>query len=85
MELDSFGGLRTLKTPYVCGLCDVSGETDLDDFIEVTFSVSPQLRRLSLPIGRSLSRIFTGKLSASLDASGQHVRFLDFLRGLVRG
>ncbi|MFB2606277.1 DUF5939 domain-containing protein, partial [Rhizobium phaseoli] len=35
MVLDSFGALRTLKTHYVCGLCDVSGETDLDDFIEV--------------------------------------------------
>ena len=46
MVLDSFGALRTLKTHYVCGLCDVSGDTDLDDFIEVTFSVSPQLRRL---------------------------------------
>ena len=41
MVLDSFGALRTLKTHYVCGLCDVSGETDLDDFIEVTFTVSP--------------------------------------------
>ena len=46
MVLDSFGALRTLKTHYVCGLCDVSGETDLDDFIEVTFSVSPKLRHL---------------------------------------
>jgi len=43
---DSFGDLRTLKTHYVRGLCDVSGNTDLDEFIEVTFSVSPQLRRL---------------------------------------
>jgi len=46
MVLDSFGALRTLKTHYVCGLCDVTGDTDLDDFIEVTFTVSPQLRRL---------------------------------------
>src|SRR3954463_12209961 len=47
MVLESFGTLRTLKTHYVCGLCDVSGETDLDDFIEVTFSLSPALRQLS--------------------------------------
>src|SRR5207237_3788212 len=46
MVLDSFGALRTLKTHYVCGLCDVTGETDLDDFIEVSFSVSPHLRHL---------------------------------------
>src|SRR5690242_14584279 len=25
MVLNSFGALRTLKTHYVCGLCDVSG------------------------------------------------------------
>ena len=60
MVLDSFGALRTLKTHYVCGLCDVSGDTDLDDFIEVTFSVSPQLRRLPFhdpdsALGRGLS------------------------------
>ncbi|OHV87325.1 hypothetical protein ORS3428_22220 [Mesorhizobium sp. ORS 3428] len=46
MVLDSFGALRTLKTHYVCGLCDVSGDTELDDFIEVTFSISPKFRRL---------------------------------------
>ena len=55
MVLDSFGALRTLKTHYVCGLCDVTGETDLDDFIEVTFSVSPQLRRLPFHDPDSLS------------------------------
>ena len=46
MVLDSFGALRTIKTHYVCGLCDVTGDTDLDDFISVSFSVSPHLRRL---------------------------------------
>src|SRR5436853_7034497 len=46
MVLDRFGGLRTLRTHYVCGLCDVTGHTDLDDFIEVTFTVSPLLRQL---------------------------------------
>src|SRR5436190_2461186 len=55
MVLDSFGALRTLKTHYVCGLCDVSGETDLDDCIEVTFTVAPQLRQLPFHDIRSLS------------------------------
>src|SRR5271166_111185 len=88
MVLDSFGTLRTLKTHYVCGLCDVTGETDLDDFIEVTFSVSPQLRRLSfhdpefLPVEDfhwKLRFSNTGRLP------GQPTRFVDYLRGLVRG
>ena len=88
MVLDSFGALRTLKTHYVCGLCDVTGDTDLDDFIEVTFTVSPQLRRLPFHDPDLLSvedfhwkRRFLnhGRLP------GQQVRFLDFLRGMVRG
>ena len=88
MVLDSFGALRTLKTHYVCGLCDVSGETELDDFIEVTFSVSPHLRRLPFHDPDSLSvEDFHWKLRFASDGRlpGQQVRFLDFLRGLIRG
>ena len=88
MVLDSFGALRTLKTHYVCGLCDVSGETDLDDFIEVTFTVSPQLRRLPFHDPDSLSvKDYHWKLRFLSDGRlpGQQVRFLDFLQGLVRG
>lgn len=88
MLLDSFGALRTLKTHYVCGLCDVSGDTDLDDFIEVTFTVSPQLRRLPFHDPDSLSvEDFHWKLRFLNDARipGQQVRFLDYLHGLVRG
>ena len=81
MVLESFGALRTLKTHYVCGLCDVSGETDLDDFIEVTFTVSPQLRRLPFHDPQSLSvEDFHWKLRFLNDGRipGQQVRFLDF-------
>jgi class 3 adenylate cyclase len=88
MVLDSFGALRTLKTHYVCGLCDVSGDTDLDDFIEVTFSVSPQLRRLPFHDPDSLSvEDFHWKLRFEGEGRlpGQQVRFVDFLRGMVRG
>jgi class 3 adenylate cyclase len=88
MVLDSFGALRTLKTHYVCGLCDVSGETDLDDFIEVTFSVSPHLRRLPFHDPEKLSvEDLHWKLRFASDARlpGGQVRYLDFLRGLVRG
>jgi class 3 adenylate cyclase len=88
MVLDSFGALRTLKTHYVCGLCDVSGETDLDDFIEVTFTVSPQIRRLPFHDPDSLSvEDFHWKLRFSNNGRipGQQVRFLDVLHGMVRG
>ncbi len=88
MVLDSFGTLRTLKTHYVCGLCDVTGQTDLDDFIQVTFSVAPQLRRLSFHEPQDLSiEDFHWKLRFSNTGRlpGQQVPFLGFLRGLVRG
>jgi class 3 adenylate cyclase len=88
MVLDSFGALRTLKTHYVCGLCDVTGDTNLDDFIAVTFTVSPQLRRLPFHDLGSLSvEDFHWKARFLSDGRlpGQQVRFLDVLRGLVRG
>lgn len=88
MVLDSFGTLRTLKTHYVCGLCDVTGQTDLDDFIQVTFSVAPQLRRLSFHEPKDLSiEDFHWKLRFSNTGRlpGQQVPFIGFLRGLVRG
>jgi Family of unknown function (DUF5939) len=88
MVLESFGALRTLKTHYVCGLCDVSGDTDLDDFIEVSFTVSPQLRRLPFHDLGSLSvEDFHWKARFLSDGRlpGQQVRFLDVLHGLVRG
>ncbi|HEY7610172.1 MAG TPA: DUF5939 domain-containing protein [Alphaproteobacteria bacterium] len=87
MVLDSFGTLRTLKSHFVCGLCDVEGETHLDDFIEVTFTVAPQLRRLSVHDPERLSvEDFHWKLRFS---GNGRIRggppFLDFLRPLVRG
>jgi len=88
MVLDSFGALRTLKAHYVCGLCDVTGDTDLDDFIEVTFTVSPLLRRLPFHDPGSLSvEDFHWKARFLNDGRlpGQQVRFLEVLQGLVRG
>jgi class 3 adenylate cyclase len=88
MVLDSFGALRTLKTHYVCGLCDVTGDTDLDDFIEVTFTVAPQLRRLPFHDPASLSVEDFHWKARFLNHGripGQHVRFLDVLQGFVRG
>jgi class 3 adenylate cyclase len=86
--LESFGKLRALRSHFVCGLCDIDGQTDLDDFIEVSFSVSPQVRRLALHDVSNLSIedlhwklkfVETGRLP------GGQTRFVDVLRGFVRG
>ena len=87
MVLESFGALRTLKTHYVCGLCDVTGETDLDDFIEVTFSVSPRFRRLPFHDPDSLSVEdfhWNLRFTGTGRLPGQSIRFVDHLRRLVR-
>lgn len=87
LVLESFGKLRALRSHFVCGLCDIDGQTDLDDFIEVSFSVSPQVRHLALHDVDSLSiddlhwklKFANGRLP------GGQARFVDVLRGFVRG
>lgn len=88
LVLESFGKLRALRSHFVCGLCDIDGETDLDDFIEASFSVSPQVRRLALhdidnlsieDLHWKLKFADTGRLP------GGRTRFVDVLRTFVRG
>jgi class 3 adenylate cyclase len=87
MVLDSFGTLRALKSRFVCGLCDIEGETHLDDFIEVTFTVDPQVRRLPLHEPEQLSVEdfhWKHRFSATGRLPGGGPRFLDFLQPMVR-
>jgi class 3 adenylate cyclase len=88
LVLESFGKLRGLRSHFVCGLCDIDGQTDLDDFIEVSFSVSPQVRRLTLHDVDSLSiedLHWKLKFTDSGRLPGGQTRFVDVLRSLVRG
>jgi class 3 adenylate cyclase len=55
MVVESFAALRTLRSHYVCGLCDLEGETNLDDFIEVSFTVTPEIRALAVHTPETLS------------------------------
>jgi class 3 adenylate cyclase len=86
--LESFGKLRALRSHFVCGLCDIDGQTELDDFIEVSFSVSPQIRRLALHDVENLSvddLHWKLKFAESGRLPGGGPRFVDVLRGFVRG
>jgi hypothetical protein len=88
LVLESFGRLRALRSHFVCGLCDIEGQTELDDFIEVSFSVSPQVRRLSLHDVDNLSiedLHWKLKFSNSGWLPGGQARFVDVLRNLVCG
>ncbi len=44
--VDTVGALGAVGTAYHCSLCRADLETSLDDVIQVTFTVSPALRRL---------------------------------------
>lgn len=88
LVLESFGKLRALRSHFVCGLCDIDGQTELDEFIEVSFSVSPQVRRLALHDVDNLSiedLHWKLKFAETGRLPGGGTRFVDFLRGLVRG
>lgn len=88
LVLESFGKLRALRSHFVCGLCDIDGETDLDDFIEVSFSVSPQVRRLALHDVDNLSiedLHWKLKFANSGRLPGGQTRFVDVLRNFVIG
>src|SRR5689334_24194487 len=88
LVLESFGKLRALRSHFVCGLCDIDGQTELDDFIEVSFSVSPQVRRLALHDVDNLSvedLHWRLKFASSGRLPGGQTRFVDVLRGFVRG
>jgi class 3 adenylate cyclase len=88
LVLESFGKLQSLRSHFVCGLCDIDGHTELDDFIEVSFSVSPQVRRLALHDLDNLSiedLHWKVKFANTGRLPGGQLRFIDALRGLVRG
>ncbi|MCW5747219.1 MAG: adenylate/guanylate cyclase domain-containing protein [Alphaproteobacteria bacterium] len=88
LVLESFGALRAVKSHFVCGLCDIDGDTELDDFIEVSFSVAPQVRRLSLHDVENLpveDLHWKLRFTDSGKLPGQQTRFVDVLRGLIRG
>jgi class 3 adenylate cyclase len=63
--LDSNASLKTLdRSEYHCGLCAAGYEPTLDEMVEVTFTVSPRLRRIgahdpdSLPLHEYARQVF---------------------------
>ncbi|MBR0753051.1 adenylate/guanylate cyclase domain-containing protein [Bradyrhizobium jicamae] len=88
LVLESFGKLRALRSHFVCGLCDIEGQTELDDFIQVSFSVAAQVRRLALHDVDNLSiedLHWKLKFADTGRLPGGQARFVDVLRTLVRG
>jgi class 3 adenylate cyclase len=45
--IESFGALEHVHTHYLCRLCQEACETNLDDFIQVSFTISPNVRSIA--------------------------------------
>lgn len=65
--LDTNASLKSVRSEeYVCALCAAGYEATLDEMVEVTFTVSPRVRRIAehdpdtLPIWEYMQRIFWG-------------------------
>jgi class 3 adenylate cyclase len=83
--VESFRALKQLHVDYFCVLCNASLEASLDDFIEVAFTVNPQVTAISYHRPETLSiedfyfrRVFNTKASMS------GVPFPDVMRSLMK-
>jgi len=53
--LESFRSLKTLHNQYTCTMFHIKGEANLDDFIKISFTVSPSVRDLAFHHPETLS------------------------------
>jgi class 3 adenylate cyclase len=65
--LETNATLKTIvKDEYICALCAAGYEATLDELVEVTFTVSPRVRRIAahapetLPVGEYLRQLYWG-------------------------
>jgi class 3 adenylate cyclase len=54
-SVDSYRSLSRLNSHYYCAMCDLSSEATLDDYIQVSFTVSPEIREIAYHRPESLS------------------------------
>lgn len=53
--VESFKTLRNLDSHFYCDLCSLHSEASLDDFIQITFTISPTVRPISFHYPEKLS------------------------------
>jgi class 3 adenylate cyclase len=88
MAVESFASLRALHSLFFCSMCQIKVEASFDDYIQVSFTVAPSVRRIayhepeSLPAEDYLFKLrFTREMHAeTLDGP----RLPDFLRPLFK-
>ena len=54
-SVESFRSLNKLNPHFYCTVCDLNSEATLDDYIQVTFTISPEIREISYHRPEALS------------------------------
>jgi class 3 adenylate cyclase len=86
-SVDSFRTLNKLNSHFYCTVCDLNSEATLDDFIQVNFTISPEIREIAYHHPESLS-IEDYHLKYHFNQSAaipNGPRFIDAVPGLVKG
>ena len=85
--VESFRTLSRLNPHFHCSVCNLNSEASLDDYIHVTFTISPEVREISFHHPESLS-ISDFHLRYHFNQSAtlpDGARFLDVVPSLVKG
>ena len=83
--VESFGSLKGVHNQFHCNLCHVDYEATLDDYIAVTFTVSPQIRDIAFHHPEQLSPAQYFRMGASPDGVlPDGSRFMDLQAKAIR-
>jgi len=86
-SVDSFRSLNKLNSHFYCTVCDLNSEATLDDYIQVNFTISPEIREISYHRPEALS-IEDYHLKYHFNQSATipgGPRFIDAVPSLVKG
>jgi class 3 adenylate cyclase len=86
-SVDSFKALNKLNSHFRCSICDLNSEATLDDFIQVNFTISPEIREIVYHHPESLS-IEDFHLKYHFNPTAKipgGPRFVDAVPSLVKG
>ena len=86
-SVDSFKSLNKVNSHFYCTVCDLNSEATLDDFIQVAFTVSSEVREIAYHRPETLSvQDFHLKYHFNRSASIPNgPRFIDAVPALVKG
>lgn len=83
--VESFGSLKGVHGQFHCNLCQVDYEASLDDYIAITFTVSPQIRDITFHHPERLSAPDYFRLGGTPDGVlPDGSRFIDFQAKVIK-